>query len=516
MKFIVILFSDENDFQKQKLFPSASGSQKSAFERSMEWAEALNVEGFQKEVKLLNGKGWTAGELLENLLQAAKAADADFIVYASSSCAFLDLPLSKKLIQDHVEYKAEYTFADGYPAGFAPEIIDCGAAAIMAQLCKGVSAEQAKKPVSKECLFDVIKGDVNSFEIESEISSEDYRLLRLDFICDSKLKALSSEAAAKKLAGLGKQGLLELDKEKIGEENVLAICEAAKNEPGVLAPLPAFYNIQIEGRLFSKNSFSPCEQKDQRMPYESFSALTKKIKDFSDDAVVSLSLFGEAALHPDFDKFLLLPLQEGLSVFVEIDGGLLPDFLQGNAYKNIKASLQEEAARKKIYFAVCLDAFSQETFSLFHSGDLQKAAAAIKELASVFPETYAQFVRVQKNESELEAFYRFWSEKNSPSNGKIIIQKYDFFCGLLPDVKSADLSPLVREPCWHLRRDMDIALDGSVLLCRDRFSEEKLGNAFESDLGDLWKKKEPLLTEHIQKKYCGLCGKCDEYYTFNF
>ena len=515
MKFLVILFSDQNEFQSQKLFPSAAGQNKSASERSMEWAQALTVDGSQKEILVLEGKGWTSGQLLENIVQAAEKAAADFVVFAHSSFAFLDLPLTKKLIQDHIEFKAEYTFADGYPSGFAPEILDLGAASIMAELCKGPLAAQAQKPVTKESLFDIIKGDVNSFEIETEIASVDYRLLRMDFVCDSKTKALAAQALALKLVQDNKQSLLELDDKSVGEENVLKICQEAAADLKVLKTVPAFYNVQIEGKSLSKNSFSPYEPSDGRMPYEKFEALVQKIKGFSDKAVVSLSLFGEAALHPDFDKFVLCLDKAGLESFVEIDGGHLPDFLQSQAYKNIARALNGER-RKKVIFVVCLDAATQKTFEAFHSGDLQKAADAFKALAADFPESYPQFTRVNENEGELEAFYRFWSDKASPSGGKIIVQKYDHFCGRLPDKKPADLAPLVREPCWHLRRDMDILLCGSVPLCRDRYDQEVLGNALEQDLAEIWSKKDSLLSEHMNKEYKGPCGNCDEWYTFNF
>lgn len=515
MKFLVLLFSDQNEFQSQKIFPSAQGQLKSAFDRSKEWADALSVDGLQKEIAVLEGKGWTSGQLIENIVQAAKKAAADFVVFAHSSFAFLDLPLAKKLIQDHIEFKAEYTFADGYPCGFAPEILDSGAAAILAELCKGPLSAQAQKPVAKDSLFDVIKGDVNSFEIETEIASADYRLLRLDFMCDTKLKALSAQSLAQKLAAGGKQALLELDNNKVGEENVLAICQAALDELQVLKSVPAFYNVQIEGRVFAKETFSPYQAKEERMPYESFEALVKKIKAFSDKAVVSLSLFGEAALHPDFDKFVLCLLDAGLEAFVEIDGGYLPSFLQSGQYARLKSAAAGNA-QGKIYFAVLLDAATQKTFESFHQGDLQKAADAIKALSADFSEVYPQFVRVRQNEDELEAFYRFWSDKASPSAGKIIVQKYDHFCGRLPDLKTADLSPLVREPCWHLRRDMDILLCGSVPLCRDLFDKEILGNALKDDLAGIWKKKDSLLAEHMKKEYKGPCGNCDEYYTFNF
>ena len=481
----------------------------------MEWAQALTVDSCQKEILVLEGKDWTSGQLLENLVQAAKKAAADFIVFAHASFAFLDLPLTKKLVQDHLEFKAEYTFADGYPSGFAPEILDTGAASIMAELCKGPLAAQAQKPVTKESLFDIIKGDVNSFEIETEIASVDYRLLRMDFVCDSKIKLIAAQSLAQKLAETKKLALLELDDKSVGEENVIKICQEAAAELKVLKTVPAFYNVQIEGKSLSKYSLSPYESRGGRMPYEKFEALVQKIKAFSDKAVVSLSLFGEAALHPDFDKFALCLNKAGLETFVEVDAGYLPDFLQSQAYKNLAGALDGDG-RKKIIFVVCLDAASQKTFDSFHSGDLQKALEAFKVLAADFPESYPQFTRVHENEGELEAFYRFWSDKASPSGGKIIVQKYDHFCGRLPDKKPADLAPLVREPCWHLRRDMDVLLDGSVPLCRDRHDQENLGNALEQDLAEIWRKKDSLLSEQINKEYKGPCGNCDEWYTFNF
>lgn len=514
MKFLVLLFSDDNEFQERKLFPGADGL-KSAHERAKEWAAALELEGAQKETLELQGSDWTSGRLMEGIASSAKDKGADFVVFAHSSAAFLDLPLSKKLIQDHVEFKAEYTFADGYPAGFAPEIIDSGAAAIMAELCKGASLEAARKPVSKDSVFDIIKGDVNSFEIETEIAGEDYRLLRMDFLCSSNINALAAGSLAKKLAADGKQSLLELDKEKIGDENVLAICEAAKSEVSVLKTVPAFYNVQIEGRVYAKNSFSPYKAREERMNFESFAALVKKIKEFSGDAMVSLSLFGEAALHPDFDKFALAALDKGLGVFAEIDGGLLPQFIRGGVFKSLVDSVPKEK-RDRLCFAVCLDAASQTVFEEFHQGSLEEAAAAVRELSAAFPQTYPQFVRVQKNEEELEAFFRFWSDKNSPSGGKIIVQKYDHFCGLLPQEKTADLSPIERGPCWHLRRDMDILLDGSVPLCRDLFLEKPLGNVFNDGLADVWSKKDSFLAEHLKNEYGNSCGNCDEWYVFNF
>ena len=51
----------------------------------------------------------------------------------------------------------------------------------------------------------------------------------------------------------------------------------------------------------------------------------------------------------------------------------------------------------------------------------------------------------------------------------------------LPARKVSDLSPLTRRPCWHLKRDLSVLMDGAVPLCKECVRGEiVLGNAFDS------------------------------------
>ena len=171
--------------------------------------------------------------------------------------------------------------------------------------------------------------------------------------------------------------------------------------------------------------------------------------------------------------------------------------------------------------ALSLDAASAETFVKLHDGtrpeDFGRAVEAVEKLQSVIPGmVYPQFVRLNDNESELETFYRYWNEKTNPSAGNLIIQKYDDFAGLLPPCKPADLSPLGRLPCWHLRRDMNILSNGDVTGCHTCILSGVIGNVFESSLEEIWHKTDELLQNHINEKYIEKCESCDEHYTFNF
>jgi spiro-SPASM protein len=136
-----------------------------------------------------------------------------------------------------------------------------------------------------------------------------------------------------------------------------------------------------------------------------------------------------------------------------------------------------------------------------------------------------QAVRTAGAEDDVEKFYRYWKEA-APGTGNIIIQKYDDFCGMLPRKQASDLSPVQRQPCWHLMRDMPILLDGTVPLCREQIAAAKdqsngivIGNALTESLDNIWELGQSYYTEQsnpISKKYNSLCMGCDEYYTYNF
>ena len=120
---------------------------------------------------------------------------------------------------------------------------------------------------------------------------------------------------------------------------------------------------------------------------------------------------------------------------------------------------------------------------------------------------------MKENEDDLEKFFKSWKAKTE----NVIVQKYDSFSGLLPDRKVADLSPVRRFPCWHLKRDMVVLIDGTVPLCKeDVRTGTRLGNAFEEDLELIWDRAQAVYRSHVAESYPGICAACDEYYTYNF
>ncbi len=515
MKTIVIFYDNESSYSKEKTFDG-----KSALELSKAWADSLGLQSFTLKSANLT-------QLLYDMKEICTKEDAQTAVFSFIDLPFLNKSLSQKIIDSHITYKSEYTFADGYPYGFAPEALNAGTIGILADFSKTTQNALGEQPVTRDGIYNLIKTDINSFDVETVIADTDWRLLRLSFHCGKKDNFLQCKA-------------LFDAAEKDDFEDVEKLSEIASKNSACLKTVPGFYNLQIADKVSFDSVYTPyCsayEEKngksplilpaDSFMPFEKCSKLIEKIADFSENAVIGLSAWGEPFTHPDLlriiEKILTYP---GLSVFLETDGlSVTEDFCQ-KLSQIVNAAAPRTHQWQKVMIAVVLDSVSETVYQKLHksspAGAFQKAVSAVSLLQNAVPgAVYPQFVRMNENEDELEAFFRYWNEKTNPSGGNLIIQKYDDFAGVLPDCKPADLSPLDRDPCWHLRRDFTILSNGEVPQCRACVLCGKhgpsLGNAFTEPLEEIWKKNDELLKNHIEKKYCDKCEKCDEWYTFNF
>jgi len=163
---------------------------------------------------------------------------------------------------------------------------------------------------------------------------------------------------------------------------------------------------------------------------------------------------------------------------------------------------------------VTLDASDPDLYRSLRGEGQEEAENTARELVRLFGRNcWIQATRMNENEEHLEDFYRIWSEQGA----QVIVQKYDSYAGFLPERQPADLSPLNRFPCWHLKRDMPILVDGAVPVCKDDLGRRKFfGNAFTEQLENVWAAGEEFFAAHSSGRYPGICAGCDEFYTFNF
>jgi spiro-SPASM protein len=445
-------------------------------------------DGFRPVIR----PAWTVADLMEEMSAAAEGHDHLF--YSFADCPFLDPGLTARMLDTHVRYWADYTFADGYPAGVSVEILTRETVKRLRSMADGAAAPR------RDTLFTILKKDINSFDVETEISSHDMRLLRLSLTADSARNFLL-------LTRIAAAGIRDAE----------AACAFLREQPEQHRTLPAFYPVQIVERCPQACSYCPYPRfggdilkKNGSMPVESFSRLARKIADFSGDAVVDISLWGEPSLHPRIEDIVSAALQvPGIELVIETSGIGWPS----GAVSRIEAASQA-SGQKRPRWIVSLDAFSEAVYRNLRGEGFAEANRTAEELLRLCPDrTWVQAVRMKENEEDLDGFYRAWKARTD----NVIIQKYDSHGGVLPDRAVADLSPLKRFPCWHLKRDMAILLDGTVPLCKEDLGVSVcLGNALQDDLAVIWESAREVFRSHLSGSYPGICAVCDEYYTFNF
>ncbi len=540
MKNLVFLYAGNNSTHAfDDVF-----SGKSAFSRCLEWTKkipdcggviifssARNEEKVKcalaeaniNDSRIILKEKWLCRDLVVTMSVEMASAKAENAVYTDSDRPFLDETLTKEVLACHEKYIAEYTFADGYPLGFAPEVIHAGTLNILSTFATETHKEAADVEVSSDCIFNLLKTDINSFEIESVIAPKDYRMSRFDFSCGTKRNLLACK------------NLFEKALEKKAGFSAVELSDLALECAEVQQTLPAFYNVQISRNCSSIPVYSPYPEAfkkkygvlpvesensgDSGMSLEKFNGLVSQIAEFSEDAVIGLSAFGEPLLEKNIAAYADAVLQnKNLSLLIETDGTLVTAELASRIAEVSQKHGPRNNGEKNIIWIVSIDAVTDAMYSsLVKSGSFEKAVASVGILSRSFPgSVYPQFTRMNENESELEPFYRYWHDKNSPSSGNLIIQKYDDCCKTLPSRKPADLAPLERFPCWHIKRDMTILADGSVPLCRQYLLDSSIGNVFDDGIEQIWKKTLATVKEHIAGNYSEKCRDCDDYYTFNF
>ncbi|MDR3200534.1 MAG: spiro-SPASM protein [Spirochaetales bacterium] len=457
--------------------------------------------------KTLTLESQTDAALIKTLTELAAAYDN--IIYIFGDSPFLDIKTSLRMLENHAKYYAHYTFADGYPAGLTPEIIAVRTLPALAALCK------EPQPVSRETLFTLIQKDINAFDLETELSPTDMRLLRASLTVDTKRNHLLCERIAAALPEAAYKPPLPGTTESrlVGKPTGAAVISLLEDKTEILRTLPAFVAVQITEGCPHACAFCPypllaqdVTAKKGFMRPQDFDIIAGKTADFCGDAVIGVSLWGEPSQHPAFLQIAQsIAVRPGLKLLVETSGIGWTDEVIRECAKMLEGRLT---------WIVSLDAVDSGQYTKLRGSGWDEALARANMLLAEFAgSAYVQALRMADNEETLETFYRTWKEKTN----HLIIQKYDFFCGFLPQRKVTDLSPLDRFPCRHLQRDMSVLLDGSVPLCREDIQKTSvLGNLITDDIQAIWDKAGGFYREQLDKNYSNICGKCDEYYTYNF
>ncbi len=496
MKNISVLFA--SNISKYVLEPVISG--KTSLECTAEFAGSLPdvdkkyifcnsglkvPEGFTAVEK----EKWTVPDLISAFKSICPKDGNIFFMFADSP--LLNSEITDRMYKNHCRFLSQYTYADGYPAGLAPEIIS---QEILEALL--VLSKDFKDGIDKKTVFAVIEKDINSFDLETEIAPEDLRLYRVSLTSDNRRNFNILKSFV--------------------EHNATAETDIIKTVTGneeLLRSTPAYFSVQIISRCPQKCSFCPWPEinpglmnDETVMKAEDFRVVLEKISAIAEDAVISISLWGEPSLHPDIAGIVSMVLSYAEFRLVIETSGI--------GWKNADIDKIGSMDSSRIIWIISLETGDPAVYRKLRGEGLDEAAGFAAKMIADFPDSvYVQAVRMKESEEALEGFYRFWKQKTE----KMIIQKYDHFSHFLPERKVTDLSPLSRMTCWHLKRDMSILINGDVPVCREDLKPENvLGNIFRSDISGIWSKGEDFYKKHIEGKLPQICRDCDEYYTYNF
>ena len=447
---------------------------------------------------ILRLKADGAAGLLRTLRNTIDGGEYDNLFYFFADCPLLDPSLSTRMLDNHRKYYADYTFADGYPYGLSPEILKPAVLAPLLELAEKSQTAAGEEPIrarDRGAMFELIKKDINAFDIETELSPVDLRMLRAELCADCRRNLLLVQRVV-----------------QAGAQDAEAVCRILEKQPEILRTLPSFFSVQIVAGCPQLCSYCPYPRfgikatgKQGQMELKDFSRILEQIGTFCGEATISVSLWGEPAYHSQFADLAAAVLEKGFRLVVETSGIGWPE----GVFARIAGKKHPGPD-----WVVSLDSRDPGEYGRLRGEGFEEAHKTVASLQSLFPgHVYPQAVRMNENEEGLEDFYRYWKNQT----GKVIVQKYDPFCGFLPDRRVTDLSPLKRFPCWHLKRDVSVLLDGRVSLCREDLQcRHGLGNLLEQDLEEIWNAGEPFYREHLQERYPDLCKNCDEYYSFNF
>ena len=192
---------------------------------------------------------------------------------------------------------------------------------------------------------------------------------------------------------------------------------------------------------------------------------------------------------------------------------------------NTNANLMDEDASRKLIEAgldaiyIGIDAFSPESYAKIRvKGDYDKTVKNIQyllrlkeELKSDKPDVFVQFVEMDINTGEKEAFISFWSDQGA----KVKIRPKVSWAGLI-DAPNLVLGDEDRWPCYWAMQTMSITDTGKVVTCAvDLDARFVAGDVTVSTLKDVWNGKlKELRNLHLDKRFVELppvCRNCKDW-----
>ncbi len=413
---------------------------------------------------------------------------SDNIIKIFLDSPFIDPDIINEMLEQHLEYLAEFSYSENLPSGLSCEIIS-------RELIESIP-EPEKQTLQ---LSKVIRNNINQFDIELYYKDPDIRDKRISFRSGNRRDKMIMERLYNLSGSVPHYGELK---------------DIFNASPEILYIGPSYIEIELTGRcdldcIFCFRNTFKTEHDD--IDEAVFRKILSDMREFNLPYNICLGGSGEPLLHSNFYLFMELISKESLVSEVLIEtNGLYADMNFVTFINDMKNPL--------IKVIINVNGIDSESYTALHGKDLySRVFENIKMLKDGMKDKDNLFLQIMKiNETEplLDKYYDIWEQHKVT----IILQKQNMFLKRIEDRRYSDLSPIERIPCWHLQRDLYILSDGTITYCREDVDGIfSTGNVKEESIKLQWEKRKKMFADNYKGNLAHApdCGECDEWYTFN-
>jgi spiro-SPASM protein len=443
-----------------------------------------------------------ASRLTENLVHGVRRLFSEIGADASDSIAIfqgiaplLDPALSREAFAQHTGYFAHYTWGEDIPPGFIPDFAS-------REFFDSLNEADSARLIAPYMLREHVYKNINDYDAEIFYRRPDLRKYRLDFTCESDRSERVSEDFLLKKSNL-----------KFYELESLLL-----ESPELYRPFPSYVEIEMTTSSDVRPDFFPVPPRsDLSLPTAVLDALCADIdaSPFRNDVTVTLGGSGDPLLHPE----LFTTVQRVSSsdrvrrIYIETFATRMDAELLGRL-----AALQNAG---KIEWIVRLTTLRPDRYRKLYGADLcDRVLSGVKLLDEAIQNgapfrAYAEILKIRDVQDEIEGYFNRF-EKTSIG---VILQKFNRYIDLLAERRVSDLTPLHRDFCWHLARDIYITASGRVPVCRqDPFANRAISfDILQEGIEGVYAKSLEYHVHSVRSEHEAIpmpCLKCDEWYTF--
>jgi spiro-SPASM protein len=431
---------------------------------------------------------------VSKLLPPSDSEDKDFdeiyIAYFNGIYPLLSTNSTKSLVDRHKKYISQYSYSENLPNGIVPILISR----------EFISTLPDRLEIS---FHEYLLKNINNYDTEIYFESPDLRNLRLDFT----LKDFRS---------------INLSNNLLNNNNEIEykdILPTLQKNPSFFRSSPSYIELELYRGCNLTCSFCPrtiisMERENTFFSKSEISNLIIDLNSFNDDFTICFGGMGEPLLHPDLVGIIDEVLNENNLKELIIETALYPNTDKLFTY----LKMLPESKKSKIIIIVNLTTLKENRYKNLYgsnANDLNDILNKVSELRSTLnsKSIYVQMIKIKEIESEIEDYFNYFEKLDI----QVLLQKYNSFASRMPEKRVSDLTPIKRDFCWHLARDLYIQSNGDVSACK-QVEDIVLGNIKNQSLQEIWNQNSKRFSHSFNDEHGEIdlpCLKCDEWFTFN-